>query len=394
MPNTIANPLRIAFLTAADPRDRRSWSGTLHFMAQALAQHCGEVLFLGPIITGREKTLRNWNRRSVRYLNKRYDVSHSLYLSAAYAHAFAEKLARMQVDVIYAPASSTEVALLRTKVPIVYMSDTTFALMRNYYPGYRNLLPISYWEADFIESRAIRKASKVIYPSQWAGNSAIRDYGADPSRIHIFPMGANMQELSDRKLVESRTRSDHLRMLFVGVDWERKGGSIALDALIALRTMGIPAKLTVVGCTPPAGVSHPDMVVVPFLDKNKLDERTKLAELYFQSDLFILPTRAECGGIVFCEANAYGLPVLATDTGGVRGALEHNVNGFLFPESAGGDDYALAAKDLWENREKLESMAVSSREAFEARLNWDAWGIEATKVLRAAASSRGRNVPG
>jgi hypothetical protein len=224
MLNAPFKPLKIAFLTSSDPRDRRSWSGTLHYMASALEQHCEEVVFLGPITTGREKTLRNWNRRSVHYLHKRYDVDHSLYLSAGYARAFSEKLARMRVDVIYAPAASTEIALLRTKVPIVYMSNTTYALVRSYYPGYLNLLPLSYWEADLVECRAIRKASRVIYPSHWAANSAIRDYSADPSHIHVFPMGANMEELPDRERVASRTRVNHLRLLFVGVDWVRKGG--------------------------------------------------------------------------------------------------------------------------------------------------------------------------
>jgi hypothetical protein len=224
MLNAPFKPLKIAFLTSSDPRDRRSWSGTLHYMASALEQHCEEVVLLGQITTGREKTLRNWNRRSVHYLHKRYDVDHSLYLSAGYARAFSEKLARMRVDVIYAPAASTEIALLRTKVPIVYMSNTTYALVRSYYPGYLNLLPLSYWEADLVECRAIRKASRVIYPSHWAANSAIRDYSADPSHIHVFPMGANMEELPDRERVASRTRVNHLRLLFVGVDWVRKGG--------------------------------------------------------------------------------------------------------------------------------------------------------------------------
>ncbi len=107
------NNLKIGFLTAHDPADRKAWSGIIHHLVDSLAKHAGEVVFLGPAITGKESVLGNWDRRFKKYLGKSYDVSHSLYLSAAYARVFEERLKKDPVDVIFAPVASTEIALLK-----------------------------------------------------------------------------------------------------------------------------------------------------------------------------------------------------------------------------------------------------------------------------------------
>ena len=43
------NRLKIAFLTATNARDKKSRSGTLYYMGQALQKHCGDVYYLGPL---------------------------------------------------------------------------------------------------------------------------------------------------------------------------------------------------------------------------------------------------------------------------------------------------------------------------------------------------------
>jgi len=58
-----------------------------------------------------------------------------------------------------------------------------------------------------------------------------------------------------------------IKFLFVGVDWKRKGGDIALETIDLLDKKGYDVHFTACGCTPPN--SHPKMVVIPFLDKKK-----------------------------------------------------------------------------------------------------------------------------
>ena len=107
----------------------------------------------------------------------------------------------------------------------------------------------------------------------------------------------------------------------------------------------------------------------------------QLSVLGCVSSLLILPTKAECYGIVFCEASAYGLPVIAANTGGVAGAVENNENGVLLPVTANSNDYAKVISEIFSDDKKYYSLVNKSRSLFETLLNWDAWALEVKKII-------------
>src|SRR5438552_8657712 len=166
--------MKIAYISSADPGDRRSWSGIHYHMSRALQRHCGDVSCIGPLTTPLplRRLVNVVDRLSQRYLRRKYDQTHSLLLSSSFAKSIASKIAGRNFDVIVAPAASTEIAFLRTHIPIVYMSDTTFGLINEYYEAFSDLLPLSRWEGNRVESMAIRKARRLVYASQWAATSA------------------------------------------------------------------------------------------------------------------------------------------------------------------------------------------------------------------------------
>ena len=380
--------IKIAFLTPGDPTDRRSWSGINHYMAKALEKHCGDVSYLGPVSSELEILGKYINKASRLFLNKRYNATHSVFLARRYASIIEKKLSGQSFDLIFAPSASTQVAFVNTEIPVVYLSGTTFRLLNNYYPYFCNLLGTSVRQGNIIEGSAIRKASLLLYASQWAARSAVDDYGADKTRTHVLPFGANLEEVYPREVVLQKKRTDQCRMLFLGVDWQRKGGDIAFETLLSLEEQGVQAHLTVCGCVPPGEISHERMRVIPFLDKNNDAQRKELTDLLFTSDFLLLPTRSECFGIVFCEASAFGLPVITTDTGGVSGAIEHGRNGIMLPLSAGGVDYANLIRELCEDERRYDDLVRSSRAAFEERLNWDSWGVEVNRLIAEMLRSR------
>ncbi|MFN2384869.1 MAG: glycosyltransferase family 4 protein [Thermoanaerobaculia bacterium] len=379
---------KIAFVTPDDPTDRRSWSGINHYMAAALEKHCGDVRFLGPVRSRLDAAGRAVDRASRRVFRKGYDFTHSVVLARRYAQIIQRRLDREAFDVIFAASASTDVAYLRTAIPIVYLSGTTFRLMNGYYPYLSNLVSASVREGDRIEGLAIRKASLLLYPSEWAARSARADYGADGSKIHVIPYGANLDEIPPRERVLARKESGECRLLFLGVDWERKGGEIAFETLLALESLGVQAHLTVCGSVPPPGLSHERMKTIPFLDKGDAVQRQALADLLSTSDFLLLPTRSECFGIVFCEASAFGLPVIATDTGGVSGAVRPGANGVLLSPSARGGEYAEVIRELYADPGRYRRLVRSARDAFEDRLNWDAWGRAVGRVIAEMLDSR------
>jgi YD repeat-containing protein len=262
-------------------------------------------------------------------------------------------------------------------IPMAYVSGTTFALMRSYYSQFSSLLPISQREGHAIEQSMIDRSSVLLYPTEWPVKSAINDYHADPSKIHIVPYGANLdaEDVPPESVVLGRQRSDYrCRLLFIGVDWQRKGGPIAFDTLIELRKLGVDAQLTVCGCTPPREFEHERMKVIPFLDKNDPGQRKQLNSLLLSSNFLLVPTRSECFGVVFCEASAFGLPSISTRTGGVPGVVRDGENGYLLPLSAGGSEYAKVIAEIHQDADRSRELSRSSRRAFDTRLNWDAWG--------------------
>ena len=384
--------LKIAFLTQGDPLDRRTWSGINHYMAKALQKHCGDVSFLGPVRSRLEIFGKLLNKASRIFLKKRYNYTHSVFLAKRYARIIEQKIAAESFDLIFSPSASTVVAFVKTDTPVAYLSGTTFSLMNNYYPYFCNLLDTSVRQGNIIEGLAIKKASLILYASQWAAQSAVDDYGADKTKMHVLPFGANLDEVYPRETVLKKRRTDRCTLLFLGVDWQRKGGDIAFETLLRLEDLGVRAHLIVCGCKPPIGLSHERMKVIPFLDKNDNQQRRELMDLLFTSDFLLLPTRSECFGIVFCEANAFGLPVITTDTGGVSGAIEQNKNGLMLPPDAGGLEYAKLIQELYQDEQRYRDLVRSSRAAYEERLNWDAWGIEVNKLISETLSSKARGM--
>jgi glycosyltransferase involved in cell wall biosynthesis len=373
--------LKIGYLTSNDPADRRSWSGLHFYLAQALQRHCGDVVPLGPIPASLE-LVKKVARKGLRLLSgHNYLYTHTVSFARQQAAAARRKLEENKCDVVFSPSGSAQLAFLGTRLPTIYVSDATFGQVLNYYPEFSKVLPVCRRGGQEVEQAAINRADLLLYPSAWAAASACNDYNADARKVHVVPFGANLDNPPTAESLLNRPQSEDCRLLFVGVDWAKKGGEIAFETLNHLESRGIPTTLTVVGCIPPGRISHPRMRVIPFLDKNDQKQRQVLSDLYRNSDFFILPTRAECYGLVYCEANAFALPAIGTDTGGVSEIVKNGENGYLLPWSARGAEYASVIAEVYRDRERYNLLRVQSRAAFDARLNWDSWGEAVSKLM-------------
>jgi len=178
----------------------------------------------------------------------------------------------------------------------------------------------------------------------------------------------------DRGVIFDKEGNGQLTLLYLAVEWERKGGRIAFDALKHLYDKhGIQARLIVCGCIPPAGIGHPGLEVIPFLNKNKPEDHERFVELLSTSHFLILPTRADCSLLVACESNAYGMPAIATSVGGVPDTVKDGVNGYALPYEAEGDRYADLIAEIYGDKERYHRLIESSRRRYEDELNWDKW---------------------
>lgn len=370
---------RIAFVTTGDARSRATWSGIPFYMAQALERHAGSVDYLGPLSSpvARLHRLRHLVQRAA--LGTAHPQHHRPSIARDYARIVRRRLRGH--DVVFAVSASEVLADLETDLPIVYVSDSTVRSMVDYYPQFRAMSPAHAAQADAMERRSLERASRVMYPSDWAAASARDDYGVAPEKICLAPFGANLDAVPDADTLAAHKPKGECQLLLLGVDWTRKGGDTALQVVEELRRTGIAARLVVCGCVPPHPVDPEVVHVIPRLDKNVPAEAARLADLLLRSHFLLLPTRQECFGIVFCEAAAHGTPSLATDTGGVASAVIEGESGFLFPPDAPPAAYAATIRSLIENRTRYENLVISSRRTHDERLNWDAWGRTAAQVI-------------
>lgn len=376
--------LHLAFATMGDARQHGLWSGTPKAMAEALTRAGHQLSYIGPITHPADRPLRALAR-----LMRPFGLSlpapyHMKGMTRAYGRQAAQALTALSPppDWALAVAGSAFAGALPTPLRLAYISDATFRLIAGYHPHYRQLPRRAAAVADALEAAALARAELIFYPSDWAAHSAMRDYGVAPSKIRVIPWGANLAPPAPP--APGPRPEGPLRLLFVGVNWAEKGAAIAVETLAALQAQGLAATLTICGCTPPTPLAMPGLTIIPFLRKSVPEEAAELETLYRSADFFLLPTRADCFGIVFCEAAAYGLPSLAPATGGVPSAVAAEENGILLPEGAGGGAYAAAIAALWADPAAYAALRAKARARYERVLNWDAWAASLSAALRGA----------
>ena len=284
------------------------------------------------------------------------------------------------IDVIAAINVDELVARLRTDVPIVSNSDATFAVMERYYPDFADLWGVCRDRGHRHTARALSRSTVCSFASQWAADSAIQDYGTDPSKVWVIPYGANLfsPPPAERAFNMKRLGSS-CQLLFIGRKWERKGGPMAFSAFKELLRRRVDANLVVVGCDP--GFTHERLEVIPFLNKQIPEELERFLNLWQESTFFFMPSRQEAFGVVYAEAAANGVPVIARDTGGVSSCVERGVSGCLLPEDADANAYADAIEELWTNPDRYQSYMRNARTRFEQTLNWDSWADRFVSIV-------------
>ncbi|MDZ4833402.1 MAG: glycosyltransferase family 4 protein [Candidatus Melainabacteria bacterium] len=279
-------------------------------------------------------------------------------------------------------------AFLETKIPIVVWSDATFAGLVEEHPGYRNICQENLWAGHALQQKVLDTAKLAIFSTEWAAESALKHYEVKESKVEVVPFGANLPSQLPGKseiesIVEHRSKKE-CRLLFIGRDWIEKGGSFAVDTLRALQTKGLNTHLTVVGCEIPPGIEEHlkgEMTNFPILQKDKNQGSAQLQELLETSHFLLLPTQGECFGMVICEANAYGLPVLAHATGGVPSVIAQGKNGFCFAKPQSADDYAECIAKYFSDYSSYKSLCLAAFQESIQRLNWSTSMTKITTLI-------------
>lgn len=370
--------MRVAFVAIGDPNDRRVWSGTPHYALREIRKRVGDVHVVST--DGIDLVLNRINRLT-RKLG--WDLSREPLVSRIYSTSIERELQRIKPDVVLSIGASNKVADLPGDWPIVHVSDALFETVTGYYVRYRRLSERSRTLGNRIQQRLIDRARAILLTSNWAKDGAEDFYDAREGLISVAAIGANLDR--DPGGDVARIAKDRLRLLFVGIDWRRKGGTLMLETFDHVRALVPDAELHIVGCEPRLAVERPGVVIHGFLSKSDPEQRSTLEELYRSASMFLMLSHEEAFGLVYCEAAAYGLPSVALRTGGIPTIVRDGETGTLLPPDAGPQEIGERIVALWRDRPRYDAMRAAARHAYETRLNWTAWGDSVERALRLAA---------
>ncbi len=249
----------------------------------------------------------------------------------------------------------------------VYTDHTHLANLR--YPSFdRTLLAAPEWIA--CERTIYEHATLNFVMGGHVARSLVEDYGLPAARAATVFAGSNIDPTPvalDNVDFTNRT------ILFLGIDWERKGGPTLLAAFARLVQRVPDARLIIAGCTP--RTSDPRIEV-----HGKLP-REEVKALLRRASLLCLPTRMEPFGIAPIEAHHHGLPVVATRLGAIPDMVLDGQSGHLVPPD---DPAALAAAlaDLLLDPAKSRRFGECGRAHVAAHFTWEATGQKIAAAIR------------
>lgn len=198
----------------------------------------------------------------------------------------------------------------------LYIDHTHLANMS--YPGKRQT-PMAPEEWIGLERLMYQNARLNFTMSSHVSRSLVDQYGCPRARVACVYAGSNVAAAEGGNCNPDRFAQKNI--LFVGIDWERKGGPVLLEAFRAVRRAHPTASLTIVGCSPK--ISMPGCRVVGRI------RSAEVSKFYQGASVFCLPTTVEPFGIVFLEAFAHGLPVVATNIGAIPDFVEQGRSGYM-----------------------------------------------------------------
>ena len=205
--------------------------------------------------------------------------------------------------------------------------------------------------------RRIQQIDRLVTICSQSTQEALHE-GFPPQNIIQIPNGVDIEHFTPGRKAEKIQG----KIVFVGTLDYRKNVSLLITAVKMLIDAGIPVTLDIIGDGPEFLQLQKMARSLDIEDKiNFLGSFSEITPFLERAHIFVLPSQFEGLPNVVLEAMACGLPVIATQVGGVQDIIQHRINGLLVPP---GDTEAICtnAKELFVNTTLAEGLGARARE--------------------------------
>jgi glycosyltransferase involved in cell wall biosynthesis len=336
---------RRGLVAGGDPRNIAILSNIPHFFLKAGLKN--GLLHAGVVLRPEELRTRRFIWNALRPLT--LDRPRGWTYSRRYARAvWPRREVAVEVDEYI---SHHQLLPPRDEVnePITYYIDAT---LRQWFEDYG-------WRvgrrvrADALarEREAYLRSRYVVGMSDWCSEDVISSYGVPREQVRTILPGANLDEDSLSAAKEWDGNLSPLRLGLVGIDWERKGGPVLLDAASILERMGHDVEVVVLGPDRSRIPAHPAVRALGYVHKGR--DAQRFVEIMRSFHFGCLLSRVEASGFSTLEYLRLGIPIIATAVGGI---VDPKGAGLRFPVDADGEQVAEALVQVLREPERYATM--------------------------------------
>jgi glycosyltransferase involved in cell wall biosynthesis len=364
--------MKLLVLAEGDAERWESWSGSTKSLVDHLREGGHEVVTADVDLYGRARWLgaaRTFSPNRKRW-GVKYHLAGSAYRVRSRRAARAIAAQPAGLDCVLQIGATFE-PIARGTVPYAVFCDSNIRMAQE---GIAHGVSDAAWlrpaELEAIrerEARVYRDACLVFTISEYLRRSFVEDFGLGADRVCTVGAGPNL-DVSRIPALRAAPRDGAPTVLFVGRQFERKGGSVLLEAFRTVRARVPGARLVIVG-PPTRPPLEPGVEWLGSLDKNRPEEWARLVAAYQDADVFCLPSLFEPFGIVLLEAMLFGLPCVGTADWAIPEMIADGVTGHTVPR---GSTAALADRlgRLLADRASAHRMGLAGRRRAEERFSW------------------------
>ena len=233
---------------------------------------------------------------------------------------------------------------------------------------WKERLSINRWHSFLrMQKKVAPQLNRIVCPSNQSKADAIKELKVNEENVDVVLNGIDLDSFTR----DERVKKKPYRIITTAsADVPLKGLKFLIEAMTEIIEEIPEAHLMVLGRAKEKGD------IAKQISRLNLEEKTsfhsglsqsEVVSLYSSSHICVIPSLYEGFGFGAGEAMACGLPLISTQSGGLKEVIGQEA---VIIEAASSEAIVKAVKDLFSNKEKQLALSRAGRKRMEKEFNW------------------------